>query len=125
MLFWILLVASIVFIVWNIMDNDDHIFVMFMACILGLLVLFCGISICLDHIGKDAILAEYEKQYESLIYQYENNIYDNDNDLGKRELMVEIQEWNMNLVHKQKVQKDFWIGIFYPNIYDQLKLINY
>lgn len=71
----------------------------------------------------DAYVAENQMRYEMLVYQYENDIYDNDNDLGKRDLMEDIQEWNENLAYYRKAQDDFWVGIFHPNVYDQFEFI--
>lgn len=75
------------------------------------------------YIGADASVAKWETQYESLTYQLENNLYDNDNDIGKKELMDEIREWNEDLAYCKKIQRNFWVGIYYPNVYDNLEFI--
>lgn len=62
-------------------------------------------------------------RYESLVYQYENDLYENDNDVGKKELMQEIQEWNEDLANGKTYQRDFWVGIFVPNVYDEFDFI--
>ena len=62
-------------------------------------------------------------QYESLVYQYENNLYENDNDVGKKELMDQIQEWNEKIANGKTYQRDFWVGIFVPNVYDEFDFI--
>lgn len=81
------------------------------------------INIIGSHTNVDAYVAENQMRYEMLVYQYENDIYDNDNDLGKRDLMEDIQEWNEDLAYYREAQDDFWVGIFHPNVYDQFEFI--
>ena len=88
-------------------------------------IVVCGIIFIFSYCGLDAHIASDLQTYESLVYQLENNIYDNDNDIGKKQLYDEIQKWNENLAYHKNIQKDFWLGIFYPNIYDQFDFIEY
>ena len=81
------------------------------------------VVIIVKNTNVDAYVAENQMRYEMLVYQYENDIYDNDNDLGKRDLMEDIQEWNEDLAYYRKAQDDFWVGIFHPNVYDQFEFI--
>lgn len=128
MLFWIfvaLFIGCIVWWVWAWNDGDDSVIgAVIITVILGFVVGASAISIAVDHASVDATIARDTQTYESLVYQYENNLYDNENDLGKKELMNQIQEWNENLASKQELQDNFWVGIYYPNIYDQFEFIN-
>lgn len=81
------------------------------------------IFVIANNVGPDAKIAKYQARYDSLVYQYENDIYDNDNDLGKRDLMEDIEEWNTDLAYHKQIQRNFWVGIFYPNIYDYFDFI--
>ena len=87
--------------------------------------IFCVVCLVYSHAGLDGYIAENKARYESLTYQYENDLYDNDNDLGKKELMNEIREWNEDLARYKANQNDFWIGVFIPDIFDQFEFIEY
>ena len=92
---------------------------------IGILTVSVSIIIfLLCYIPAQADLESYEVERASLVYQYENDFYNNDNDIGKRELMSEIQKYNQDLVRHKRLQRNFWVGIYYPNIYDKLKPID-
>lgn len=93
----------------------------FVLTLIALLISTIGLASV--YINADASVAKWETQYESLTYQLENNLYDNDNDIGKKELMDEIREWNGNLAYCKEIQRNFWVGIYYPNVYDNFEFI--
>lgn len=126
MLFWIFVAILIAGIIWMVCDSRSWRYEggKLATITVGILSVAASIFImCTNYIGVDAYVDRMNARYDTLIYQYENNIYDNDNDLGKRELMVDIQDWNENLASKQQLQDDFWVGIYTPDIYDQFKPI--
>ena len=60
--------------------------------ILGIVVLIMSIFIIETYVDVEANIAANEQIYSSLVYQYENNIYDNDDDvIGKKQLYDQIQ----------------------------------
>lgn len=90
--------------------------------IIGWVISLIGILVILiQHANLDGQIASKNMEYNMLVYQYENDIYDND--LGKRELMEDIMDWNKYLAWRKEAQDDFWIGIYIPNIYDQFEFI--
>ena len=127
MIFW-LVVLSIVVCLWLAVYVEKR-FSNYSWPFLGIaLISFIVATVMLmeiisENTNVDAYVAENQMRYEMLVYQYENDIYDNDNDLGKRDLMEDIQEWNEDLAYYRKAQDDFWVGIFYPNVYDQFEFI--
>ena len=93
--------------------------------IAGIVAVIMAFVIIDSHTNIEARTAKNQQRYNSLVYQLENNLYDNDNDLGKKELYEDIEGWNKDLAYYQKAQDDLWMGIFYPNIYDQFEFIKY
>ena len=122
MLFWILLAIAIAGIIWAVYDEWNE--VAGILAIIGSLVAIVSIDIfACYNIGVDGYVSRMNTRYEMLTYQYENDIYENDNDLGKRELMNDIQAWNEDLANYKAIQDDFWIGIYIPDVYDQFEFI--
>lgn len=132
MLFFIfvaILIVGIVLLIaydYDCVIGEECLYLGSIATLIGSIAVFISVIIfCCSHTGLDGQIAAYQARYESLTYQYENDIYDNDNDLGKKELMSEIQEWNEDMASYKENQDDFWIGIYIPNIYDQFEFIEY
>lgn len=127
MIFWLVVLSIVVFLGLAVYVEKrfcDYSGPFLVIAFLSFLVSFVMlVVIIVKNTNVDAYVAENQMRYEMLVYQYENDIYDNDNDLGKRDLMEDIQEWNEDLAYYRKAQDDFWVGIFYPNVYDQFEFI--
>ena len=127
MIFWLVLLLIVVCLglaVYVEKRFQDYSVPFLMIASIGFIVaIIMLIIIVVKNTNVDAYVAENQMRYEMLVYQYENDIYDNDNDLGKRDLMEDIQEWNEDLAYHRKAQDDFWVGIFHPNVYDQFEFI--
>lgn len=127
MLFWLVVLSLVVclglavYLEKRFCDySGPFLVIAFLSFIVSFVML---VVIIVKNTNVDAYVAENQMRYEMLVYQYENDIYDNDNDLGKRDLMEDIQKWNEDLAYHRKAQDDFWVGIFYPNVYDQFEFI--
>ena len=128
MLFWIFVgifvVALVMVIVCYYLDCDVGVFLTAILTAISVIAIVVSIAIMTNrYIHADADIAKYQKRYESLTYQYENDFYNNDNDVGKYELVSQIEYWNTDLAYRKTIQRDFWLGIYYPNIYDQFEFI--
>lgn len=91
----------------------------------GFTLLVMVVVIACNYFGVPGYIASTKQTYDSLTYQLENDIYDNDNDIGKKELYDDIQEYNETIAKRKVLQDDFWLGVFYPDIYDQFELIEF
>ena len=129
MIFWITLIAFLVFLVLAIIfaDSWDFEWLGMLSAVLafaaGIAAAIMLVVIIVNNVGVEASIESNKQRYDSLVYQAENNMYDNDNDLGKKELVNQIQEWNEDLASGKALQDDFWVGIFYADIYDEFDFI--
>ena len=81
--------------------------------------------ISLNHIGSDAKVEKYKETQKALIYKVESESCRDELGLLNKEIIDEIQAWNEDVAYRKRVQEDLWLGIFYPNIYDQFEIIEY
>ena len=85
------------------------------------------VSICIlgaNYLTIDGDIEKYNKQYESIVFQVENNFYKQDvTGNATRELVKDVENWNRELASKKINQYNLWIGIFIPDIYDQFEFI--
>lgn len=139
MIFFVFLIGAaalfgITFFTSHAMDNmpcgDTYIALSFcgtlsmiLASLLIVVAIGMGIVILVEHSGTDAKMEDLRQRGEILEYQLENDLYDNN--IGKRELYSEIEDYNSTIIKGKRMQRDFWYGIFYPDIYDCLEPIDY
>ena len=73
--------------------------------------------------GRD--YAVKQEEYNALVYKIENTeVQDNFNFVGK-EIIDEVSEWNKEIREAQYWEDDFWFGIFWPEFWNELELIDY
>ena len=98
---------------------------------IALAVLFFIISAVLGviaisaSVGSESYLASMQEKRNALVYQLENDLYDNDNDLGKKELYSEITEYNCDVAKGKIMQDNIWVYNLYSDVYDDLELIEF
>ena len=144
MLFWLCLVILIIgiglivagCINWNykknklfnfLYDNDE-----ILKLIGGIITFISGFVIAIMlvvlpymYIGIDARVEQLKENYKAITYKVESGACRDEFGLLNKEVIDEIQSWNESVIYNQKMQNDFWVGVFYPNIYDQFETIDY
>lgn len=128
MLFWIsLAVFAVALVVTLLIDGwryeEAKIFMIFLSGVLGVLVIGMGVAITIANMTADSTAAEYEVRYEALTYQLENELYEQDSGCGKQQMMEQIMEYNAEIAAGRADQGNIWYGIFVPDIYHDLELI--
>ena len=133
MLFWITLIVILVGIGLAIYGNMNWwnsgegiwfavMLITITAGIVAIVMLCCIIS---ANVGADAQIESHKARYEALIYKIESDAYRDEFGVVNKSVIDEIQDWNEDLAYNKEIQDDFWLGIFYPNIYDDFETIDY
>ena len=130
MIFWLCVIILVVSIVIAIIaDREFWEGVEIVSCIIavsdGIAIIVMAILLCINYSTADADIARNEEIYRALTYKVESEACKDEFGLLSKEVIDEIQEWNESVLHYQKMQDNFWIGIFYPDVFDQFKTIDY
>ena len=144
MLFWLCLVILIIgiglivagCIDWDyeknklfdfLYDNDETLKLVggITTFISGFVMLIMLIILSCMYIGVDAKVEQSKEIYKAITYKVESGACRDEFGLLNKEVIDEIQSWNESVIYNQKMQNDFWVGIFYPDVYDQFKTIDY
>ena len=106
--------------------NKEILFNIGMGFLIGALVvvIIMLMVIGINALSAPATRAQFEAEYEVLSWEVENDVYAADDDVvGRKELYNHVREWNKTLAAKQAGEKNFWYGIFVPNVYGDLQTI--
>lgn len=97
----------------------------FLFIISGIIMAVMIILFACNYIGVDAQVEKYKEQYNAITYKVESDTCRDEFGLLNKEVIDEVQDWNENITYHKTIQRDFWVGIFIPNIYDQFETIDY
>ena len=108
-------------------DNDDTLKLIggITTFISGSIVIIMITILCCMYIGIDARVEQSKETFDAITYKVESGACRDEFGLLNKEVIDEIQSWNESVIYNQKMQNDFWVGVFYPNVYDQFKTIDY
>lgn len=87
-----------------------------------LIMIVCITSV---YIQANARVEKLKETYNALTYKVESDACRDEFGLLNKEIIDEIQEWNEDITYSKNIQRNFWIGIFIPNVYDQFETIDY
>lgn len=84
----------------------------------GLLLMLISVYSVTSYIFASATKAEMRQEYKALVYKVNTESARDEFGVRNKDIIDEVQEWNTNLAFEKNAQRDFWVGIFVPNIYD-------
>lgn len=130
MIFWIFVIALVVGIVLFVLSDNCSFFynwdtiAVVDICISIITIVTMGIIIVANHAPAIGKKLAYEQRYDSLIYKADTESIRDEFGIVNKEYIDEVQAWNEDVVKYKEWQRDFWIGIFIPNIYDGFETID-
>ena len=92
-----------------------------MMLINGIIVLIIVLGLSCTYASAGANAEKLKEEYKAILYKANSD----DFGLSNKEVVDEIQEWNMTLVYYQEMRKNIWIRIFYPDVYGEMDTIEY
>ena len=130
MLFWICVILMVIGIIFWVLGWDKF-YETCMAIIGAVISLLGGFTVLVmliviigSNVTADGYLAANNELYKSLRYKANTESVRDEFGIVNKEYIDEIQNWNISISKNKKYQRDFWIGIFYPNIYDGFETID-
>lgn len=91
----------------------------------GIIMTIMIVIFACNYIGVNAQVEKAKERYNAITYKVESGACRDEFGLLNKEVIDEIQDWNEDVTYYKNFQKDFWVGIFIPNVYNQFETIDY
>lgn len=128
MIFWIFVIITVAayigYAVAYSHENDIGVVFGIVAAIATAITVILLVPIIINSataIGDKVML---EQRYDALTYKSQTESIRDEFGIVNKDYIDEVQEWNEDIASNQRMQRDFWLGIFIPNIYDDFELID-
>ena len=82
-------------------------------------------ALAINCFGYKAVLQTNIETYKALTYKAESGVCRDQFGLLSKDVLDEIQNWNEEITHYKTMEDNFWLGIFYPDVYGDLGTIDY
>ena len=124
MLFWSFIILFVVgIILYKVFEFE--LLGELVTAISGFAVIISLFLIIGEYTTMDSYLEKSREQYKAITYKIESDTCRDEFGLLNKEVIDEIQEWNEDVVFNQSIQDNFWVGIYFPNVFDEFKTIDY
>ena len=124
MLFWSFIILFVVgIILYKVFEFE--LLGELVTAISGFAVLISLFLIIGEYTTMNSYLEKTREQYKAITYKIESDACRDEFGLLNKEVIDEIQEWNKDIRFYQNIQDSFWLGIYYPNVFDEFETIEY
>lgn len=120
------IIVIILFIIARFTDRLDIDVSWLLRCVavIFIAVIVCtGIAAFFVNQCAESSTTAYRIKYETLVYQLENGAYENIVEYSRKDLMNDIYDYNSHVESGRILSKNPWIGVYYPEDWDNLPLI--
>ena len=129
MIFWIFVILAVVgymgyFIIGRLLEYNERVIFGIIATIATCIVCILLVIIIGNNTSAVGEKSKLEQRYEALVYKSQTESIRDEFGIVNKDYIDEVQEWNEAIASNQRMQRDFWLGIFVPNIYDDFELID-
>ena len=127
MLFWLFIILFVVGIILYKVFEFEFLgdFGCAMSIISGLSIIISLFLSIGQYTTMNAYLEKTREQYKAITYKIESDACRDEFGLLNKEVIDEIQQSNKDLRFYQSIQDNFWLGIYYPNVFDEFETIDY
>lgn len=87
--------------------------------------LVAGLILLLTKTNVAATRQANAEKYKALTYKLESDACRDQFGLLNKEIIDEVQDWNTGIVYYKAMEDNFWVGIYYPDVYGDLGTIDY
>lgn len=87
--------------------------------------LVAGLILLLTQTNITATRQANAEKYKALTYKLESEACRDQFGLLNKEIIDEVQRWNVKVTYYKAMEDNFWIGIYYPDVYGDLGMIDY
>ena len=124
MLFWSFVILFVVgIILYNVFEFELS--GELVSTLSGLAIIISLFLIIGEYTTMDSYLEKTREQYKAITYKIESDTCRDEFGLLNKEVIDEIQEWNKDVRFYHNIQDNFWLGIYYPNVFDEFETIDY
>lgn len=87
--------------------------------------LVLGLILLLTQTNITATRQANAEKYKALTYKLESEACRDQFGLLNKEIIDEVQRWNVKVTYYKAMEDNFWVGIYYPDVYGDLGTIDY
>ena len=87
--------------------------------------LVAGLILLLTKTNVTATRQANAEKYKALTCKLESEACRDQFGLLNKEIIDEVQRWNVKVTYYKAMEDNFWVGIYYPNVYGNLGTIDY